>query len=103
MRKFSEILAKLSMLGWYGWSSPTTSGGNQIITTICVYSDVHNHLEFESQYSEAILMLQGLGDLLVVNVPVNHVELHGVPLQSCVRFLTSIDDTALLVTIYRVL
>ena len=46
---------------------------------MCVYSDVPNHLEFESQYSETILMLQGLGDLLIVNVPVHHVELHWIP------------------------
>ena len=46
---------------------------------MCVYSDVLNHLEFESQYSEAVLMLQGLGNLLIVNVPVNHVELHWIP------------------------
>ena len=44
-----------------------------------VYSDVPNHLEFESQYSETILMLQSLGDLLIVNVPVHHVELHWIP------------------------
>ena len=52
---------------------------NQVISTNCVYSDVDNHLEFESQNSEAILMLQGLGDLFVVNVPVDHVELHWIP------------------------
>ena len=48
-------------------------------------------------------MLQGLGDLLVVNVPVDHVELHGIPLQSCNSFQISIADTALLVSIYGVL
>ena len=43
-----------------------------------VGSLVVNHLELEAKHSETILVLQGLGHLLVVNVPVDHVEFYRV-------------------------
>ena len=36
------------------------------------------YLELEAEHGQAVLVLERLGDLLVVDVPVDHVQLHGV-------------------------
>ena len=36
------------------------------------------YLELEAEHGQAVLVLEGLSDLLVVDVPVDHVQLHGV-------------------------
>ena len=51
---------------------------SQTVHAGMVGSLVIHHLELEAEHSETILMLQGLGHLLVVNIPVDHVELDGI-------------------------
>ena len=50
----------------------------QSIHCCVVRSFVTNHLELEPEDSQTILMLQSLGNLLVVNIPVDHVQLDGI-------------------------
>lgn len=51
---------------------------SQAVHAGMVGSLVINHLELEAEHSETILVLQGLGHLLVVNIPVDHVEFYRV-------------------------
>ena len=51
---------------------------SQAVHAGMIGSLVINHLELEAKHSETILVLQGLGHLLVVDVPVDHVEFYRV-------------------------
>ena len=68
--QFGELVVRLG--------EKVLGDASQAVHAGMVGSLVVNHLELEAKHSEPVLVLQGLGHLLVVNVPVDHVEFYWV-------------------------